>query len=320
MPKCMQCGLDVIKKADLTLVKNGEGKWVLFCHRCASADQDLNPAAVAGEHPKINLPDSPMENETRAHNRATIDSPESASDLLEMDTNEAEAAFDRIRKVLESVNESNEVVAVTHAHNREHERKDADLNVAFCLLRDDQAHLGKIKDISQGGLRFQTHIPLKKKQIITLKVQALGENEEGIVSKQTLLNATGEVRRVSRLDEDFYEVGVKFVSRARSNEKNRRKHKRINVSMTAYYKRDGSEYTSRAEVLDISQSGARIMTDEEISKGERFGAFLRSDDGSFALSDLVCTLECVRIIQIRHGEWELGCKFTQIKAKPRSKA
>lgn len=301
MPKCKLCNQEVTNKEDLALVRGEDDRWLMVCKECA--------ATSGGEAEKKSA--APGAAQGNADDAKQAETPPRAA-LGPAKT--SQEAYERLQGALETLiaHENKAKKTATHVHDRVHERKEADLRIAFLLLRDDTRYEGRVRDISQGGLRFVCDRELDRGQVLTMDIS--GTHGDAEVS---MIQAAGEVRRVSMTRDGRFEVGVRFVRRGRANEPNRRRFRRHDVKMNAYYKRDGCEYTASGRVLDISQGGVRLILDESPGKEEEFDVTLRGESGAFVKADLCGRLRCVRIQQLPVGEWEIGCAFVSLQTKPR---
>ncbi len=283
MPKCSLCQKSVPDQKDLTLVRDPHDKWVVACAECLrllekgqkGADEKngagTNGAGVARDEP-------------------------------------TEALVEKIRETLEELQA--EKKAVPRTHERAYQRRSVDLRVRFRLQRDDARCVGRVRDISQGGMRFTTKRELPMGQIILIEVDS---REEDVAT--AMLQTTAEVRRVRDLRDGTYEVGVRFVRRIRANHENRRQYKRYEANMAVYYTRAGSEITFKGTVCDISQGGVRILLDERVDKGEEMSVILRGEGESALKADLAGLVRVVRVKPQERGAYELGCQFLNVGVK-----
>lgn len=329
MPTCTTCGLVVERKEQLSLVRNDDGRWIVVCPDCAVKREEASPPAEAPSPEAPPAPAEPDPMETGAPNEApppsetpgeetaeeaspTEPEPEAASTEIDQDDGDdaahpAAAAIEAVRETLREIREEAEAESPKWGHDRRHERHDARLRIEFSLQRDDRWRHGEVLDISRGGLRFQTDHVLRTGDIIRLVVRGQdGETQEAMVQ------SAGEVRRVEALEEDWYEVGVRFVQRSLTHASNRRKYRRYEAQMTAYYTRSGANLVVKGEVVDVSQGGVCMVTDELVERGESLVLILRGEGGPFLQTDLRGSGRVVRVRPLDGGRYELGVRFIRL--------
>ncbi len=315
MPKCVMCNRDFPNKRDLTLVRDDAGRWVVECKKCAGGGKGKDaqapspPSPVETEHDKFSS--KPTPGRIRRTNVAQWQRLRKPKGVRERKIKETEKAFEKIQQTLDLL--AKELDEQTpRSHERTHKRHSANLQIEFNLVRDDNRHKGRIRDISQSGLRFITDTELDIGQVIRMKVTA----PEG-KAVEALIKSAAEVRRVHEVNSGRYEIGVRFVRNVRANDPNRRVYRRHRANLAVYYRRTGCEYTAKGRVRDISQGGARLILDEEMEVGEELAVVMRGESGAFLKADLK-GIVCVKRSTTRHsGECEVGCHFVRMTTKPR---
>lgn len=270
---------------DLELVRNQQNRWISICRGCANKGVDVNllePANVAVDDAAIAMAEKPGVDV----NAVKGDPIENAGKLL--------VSLRNLRQSTEKV-----------GRIRTHERRSVEMIVSFNLIRDDAAHEGVVKDLSQGGIRIKTRRHLDRGQVIHFVWKS--PLPPALAS---ILQNTAEVRRVVKTDDGEYEVGLRFVNRQAGKGANRRRFRRYKCNMRAYYQREGSEIMARGTVKDISQGGCQMMLDEKMEKEEKFTARLMGGGGS--RGDLVGVMQVCRVIP-REVEYETGCAFVHMR-------
>jgi hypothetical protein len=234
--------------------------------------------------------------------------------VVEREARQTKEIFDRMRRRLIELKRAEKRDASPHAYRRESERYVANLLMRFTMLRDDKVHAGRVLDISRGGMRFLTRRPLERGQVVCIEVG----NARGNDPLVALLQSGAEVRRVKQVDEEQYEVGVRFVTRGRTHAENRRRHRRHDVDFSAYYLRTGSEITYRGEVRDISQGGVRFQLDEPLEENEQLAIMLRAESDAFMRADLRGIVRVCRLSKLENRRYDAGCAFVKVRLLPRS--
>ncbi len=303
MPKCSVCRRSFPRTSDLARVRHRAGKLVFACKRCVTAEKarraksqvavnqtpERSPGERSGAAAK---PHSPSSRQPRALQRRQIE--------------ETKKAFVKIHETLQSLKrEKKEPKAASD--KRAHERHRANFKISFSLLRDDAVHTCDIRDISRGGVRFITPVPLAVGNILQADIQAPEGSPVKIMIKRPL-----EVRRITPLKDGRIEVGARFVSHVRASEPNRRRYRRRPVDMAVQVRRDGCEYITIGRVRDISQGGARLIMDEAPDVGEKIQVTLRGGKNAHFHS----AMEVIRVQERRPREYELGCRFITPDAEP----
>jgi c-di-GMP-binding flagellar brake protein YcgR len=308
MPKCSLCGKNVQTKAELVLTRNAENRWVTLCSECV---QD-KPTEVAKEAPvPESAPDEErslrtMQEKVGSQHTPPLRRPQAH---VEHDLREMTQKFEQMRDSLKKFDVPDEA---PRSHERKTERHVANLSVSFSLMRDDEICQGRIRDISQGGMRFVTNKKVDEGQIIMFEVGVENKNKS-----KTRLISGGEVKRVIPLEDGRFEIGVMFVRRSRAREENRRLFRRYKADMAAYYTPKGGEYVAKAKVKDISQGGFRLVLDELMETDAEMKVRVRGESGVFLKSDLQAEVRIIRIRLVKPGEYEAGCNFLQVGMVPR---
>ncbi len=335
MPKCSLCGKVVTDKNALRLLRSEDGRWIAHCDDCSSQVVGDPIESVAAEPPppapspedkpapEFLLPEGPATEPpppAPRPRRRTLPQQEGTGvyrrpkAVVEREARQTKEIFDRMRRRLVELKRAEKRDQSPHAYRRESERYVANLLMRFTMLRDDQVYAGRVLDISRGGMRFLTQRPLDKGQIVCIEVG----NARGNDPLVALLQSGAEVRRVKQVEEDRYEVGVRFVTHGRTHAENRRRHRRHDVDFSAYYLRTGSEITYRGEVGDISQGGVRFLLDEGLEQNEQLAIMLRAESDSFMRADLRGIVRVCRLRQIDKRRYEAGCAFVKVRLLPRS--
>lgn len=283
MPRCSSCGKHYDNPAVMELVRNQENRWVSICRNCLDQGVDVNlvqPTNVVINETALAAADKPAINVTLQG-----DAIANARNLLE--------SLRQLRQSKERVGRS-----------RTHERKQMELTVHYTLARDDTRHEGVVKDFSQSGLRVVTNHNLIKGQTVQFDWNI---PLPPVIA--SVLQGTAEVKRVTKNDNGFYDVGFKFITRQADKGANRRRHRRYKCDMLVYYQRQGSDLICSGKVTDISQGGCQMRLDEELMQGETF--MVRLIGGGGAKGDLVGSMRVCRVVA-KDISFETGCVFEQM--------
>lgn len=144
-------------------------------------------------------------------------------------------------------------------------RHEAVLELRFRKLRDPRVHLGRVRDISQGGLRFTTDERLKGGQMLNVVIsQPDAAGIRAVVRVMRVIPLGRPGAKASR-----FEIGGRFVGRDIELQlKNRRCHPRVKADFHILYRRRGDGPERVARVRDISRGGLRFYADEAFDPGE----------------------------------------------------
>lgn len=285
MPECKVCGTKVELRDDMTAIRGEDGRWIAVCDACSGKGTSASDDDTSTDQKR----------------------PKTAGN------DGAENLVDSIRQVLEVLRSEREKGESAPGNpKREHERFEAELIVTYSLVRDDEQHKGRVRDISAGGMRFLTKRRLTRGQILHLAVDVPEDHPS-----RDMFGDTAEVRRVQELGNGVNEVGIRFVRRTRGKVPNRRLAKRFAARLAAYYQRPGSELTLKGLAEDISQSGACLILDEKVEKGEQLTVRLRGKVAPFLAADLCGQVGVVRVRQRGVSEYEVGCRLGKMKMEPR---
>lgn len=288
MPRCTACEKNYDDPAAMELVRNKDNRWLAVCKPCL--DQGVNVNTL---EPGL----TPVDKEAIAN----ADSPSVGI----APSGDAIADAKKLLEALRNLRRSKERIG----RPRSHERRKVDLHVNYSLARDDIRHEGTVKDFSQGGLRIITTYPLTKGQIVRFDW-----NIPLPPSMARILQGTGEVRRVTKDKQGNYDVGFKFLARTSDKGANRRRFRRYKCNMLAFYQREGSNIMSSGQVVDISQGGCQINTDEPMNTNEVI--WTRMIGGGGTKGDLVGNMRVRRSIQ-RPNTYIIGCSFDRMRMEPR---
>lgn len=205
------------------------------------------------------------------------------------------------------------------AHPREHVSAPMD----FAFVRDDVTHHARTVDVSRGGVRFVTDVPLEPGHVLRATIRdepARGEAREPAVPAYARGGRRRyqyvEVRRVRDREDGTYEAGGRFIRRIGVDDRNRRRHARRPISSPVWYCRAQSDLLCKGRACDLSRGGIRVRVQESVPPGERMEVLLRTHPPAFAHADLRATVEVVRAVDQGPGACELGCRFTRLQALP----
>ena len=89
--------------------------------------------------------------------------------------------------------------------NRKHPRVDILNLVSYDCIDDDGNHalqgMGRILDISRGGVRFETHVPVESRSRVIMKIGF----------KDEIIDTNGEVVYCRQVESAMFESGVCFL-------------------------------------------------------------------------------------------------------------
>ncbi len=278
MARCSVCGHDFQRPEDLVETTGPDGQPAPVCHTCKAR-------AETGSAPP--------------------ETPKSDTHSLLHAVSQELSAFEQ---------EKPPAAPPPRSHARKHSRHEAEFRIQYALNRDETPHDAEVIDISQGGLRMFTDIPLKRGLTLRFLPGSLNEN-----FMNALVQTGGEVRRVTPAEDGRYDIGVRFVAYGRANEPNRRQSPRHNIQLTSFYRRDGSCLTCKGQVLDIGRGGVRMVVWDDIERGEELTATLRGHHGPFLKTDMRGNMRVVRARRNEEGRFDLGAAFVKVQMVPRAK-
>ncbi|MDR1533803.1 MAG: PilZ domain-containing protein [Planctomycetota bacterium] len=287
MPRCGVCGKNYDNPAEIELLRNQEDRWIPVCRACVEQNVDVNRIsytnnlavenfAIGGEEalqPSIEAPLSsdPMEN------------------------------VRKLLTLLKKLRYSKERIG----RARTSPRKPVELTVFYTFARDDARYEAKVLDFSQSGIHIITGLSLSKGQLLQFDW-----NIPLPASMAKVLHNSGEVRRVTRLNDNKYDVGIRFLDRQGDKGVNRRRFHRYKCDMDVFYQPPGSSIMAMGKVIDISQGGCQMRLDEKLEFSDLLQVKLVGGAGS--RGDLVGNLKVCRVIS-RDNIFETGCAFEKMR-------
>ncbi|MHC4885239.1 MAG: PilZ domain-containing protein, partial [Planctomycetota bacterium] len=125
-----------------------------------------------------------------------------------------------------------------------------------------------------------------------------------------------ELRRVVVNEAGHYIAGARFIKRTGLDRKDRRHYPRHTTSGDIFYTREGSVFTSRADVLNISQGGISIRCVDDMVMGEKLKVQLRTVPPAFTHADIDGEVSIIRLRERGRGRCDIGCVFTRMQVNP----
>ncbi len=292
MPVCPFCKKEVHKNSNLFMVNNQIGKIALSCKNCIRFHQLEEIDDDRQEESGLGIPSISKENFLKIE-----------KELLK-----------NINSTLDEISEKKTFLENKVAYKRAHKREDVNLDMQFSFVRDNKMYSANVLDISKGGMRFETEIPVmvgnKLKSVILTPVS------DGKLISTTKSENYLEVRRSIHLDKDMYQVGGSFLKKIGVDEKNRRKHNRKDADFSFHYLRKDSEISYRGNVLNISQGGMICRVYEEFEIGEKMKVIMRATPPAFVCSDITADFKVSRIEELAENIFSIAGEFTKIDVVP----
>ncbi len=201
--------------------------------------------------------------------------------------------------------------AGTPEDRRTHSRKPADLVIRYRWPGRHAPLIGRIRDISHGGVRFMASRQLEEGTMLQASLHAPGGPGPEFEGQMYL-----EVVHC-RSRNDLWEIGARFAPMPRDKFKGteRRGARRFRVSLDLAYRLSGEEDhpPSRGRVRDISRGGVRFSCDRRIRQGSLVAAVISGRQPGvtpgggtrISVSALVKVVRCRKV----GGRFEAGAQF-----------
>lgn len=142
---------------------------------------------------------------------------------------------------------------------RRHKRFAANLAVEFARSRERKSYSGRIRDISQGGIRFHAPESVDVGEVLSVTIH----NRQRVFGLRATIDTFVQVLRVKKTGK-LYEVGAKFIDERDTDfaSRERRTWRRRRAEFRVEYRHyDGTE-KRLGVVRDVSQGGMRFLTQE----------------------------------------------------------
>lgn len=196
------------------------------------------------------------------------------------------------------------------AERRVHERLDADLLIRCRPAGRTAPLVGRIRDLSRGGVCFASSVELGIGEIIQSSISRQGGSQRDAQGEVYL-----EVVRC-RGAAGIWEIGARFVPRptAKFDAAERRKCRRYDVRLDGLYRLPGETNPRRAEVRDISSSGVRLVTAQRLALGTTAAIVIsgRPEAGrSVAGAARISVSALIRVVRCRQvgSRFDIGAEF-----------
>ena len=278
MPKCAGCGRVLDDPDALELARNAAGRWTLLCPRCRAGKP-----------------------ERRTDSKATP-SDEAFGD----------AHFAAIAESLETTRRHNAEAAADAEdplRKRAYERHEVEMPVHFAFVRDDVQYEAVALDLSEGGLRFRTEVPVRPDQVLAMTVQLPDVDDRPV-------RRMADIRRVRRTEEGVYECGARFIRRIGVEDTNRRTRRRQRWTAPVYLRRARSEWVERGDAADLSSAGIGLRTVEAFAADEVLALTLRVGPPAFEAGRLSARARVVRVDALGEARYAIGCAFLDTEFEP----
>lgn len=189
------------------------------------------------------------------------------------------------------------------------------------------AFSGMVVDVSKDGLRLKTTEKMEVGTIlVTYETQALPESDNlsAVLAENDALQrrACLEVVRLKEVG-GLYEIGCKLIhdhDAALNGLTEQERQERFYASISCKFKRlaDSKKPAFSGTILDVSQDGLRLKTNEKMEVGTLLASFQvqeKPKDGNqpdvTAVNDAIQKKACMEVMRVTEvgGQYEIGCKL-----------
>jgi c-di-GMP-binding flagellar brake protein YcgR len=287
MPDCPYCNKSVLNNSELYSVKDTDGYISISCKDCFNI------------HNLIQIED-------HKKNKNSLNSDISKNQFSKIEGE----LLKKINSILDEISENNSLLENKESYKRAHERHDVSLEMQFSYVRDNKMYRARVLDISQGGMKFETEVPLEVNQHLKGQVFKPSENKENESVKK--IENYMETRRVIALENGLFQIGVRFIKKISIDEKDRRKNVRKKGNFPFFFTREGSEITYKGTVIDISPGGMKAQVHISFEEKEIIEVFMKTRPPAFTSSDLSATFQIKRIERVYENCFNVSGSFDNL--------
>ncbi len=200
---------------------------------------------------------------------------------------------------------------------RKHRRYETAFPVRYWCGDDNAWTLGKVRNLSQGGMAIRTRRRHETGEVLHAMLWA----ETGQPSERARF-LTASVQRVQPIGGGIFEVGVRFLAEGAEappvggQAEQDRRHRRLAVDLPATYVLPDRKTLQRARVINVSQGGLLLLMPEAMNLGDTFSVTVHAHNNEFFQADLVGRAR-VAWVEKRETAWEVGCRFLNAYVKGR---